>query len=320
MRLMYSDELYQLLRDVSAQNGGMPLSVFEPPQRYSWSDPSRNFYNSVAYPLPETDEGHSFCSFARQSRALDEMCISCDRRYTDECRGSGRSVIYCCHLGFLEGMIPVSVGGGCACIFLGQVCDEPAEESWPRVWETLGLIDPKYFTADRRDEFRDIFMTRQCFISEKRFGAVFSMLKLLSSRLTAIGWVTPVDADISQMLNSYIDQHIGEPMTSAQVCARLGFSRTTLYRAVKERYGVGFNSYVNRCKIGRAKDMLRRSASVKETALALGYVDVGYFSRLFKTHTGVSPSEYARSGAGAPVDIASKDAASKDGGSGEDEA
>ena len=147
MRLMYSGELYHLLRDISVQNGGMPLSVFEPPQRYSWSDPSLNFYNSVAYPLPETDEGHSFCSLARKSRVLDDICLSCDRRYTDECEKSGRSVTYRCHLGFLEGLIPVPVAGGCACIFLGQVCDSPPEESWPRVWETLEVIDPKYFTS-----------------------------------------------------------------------------------------------------------------------------------------------------------------------------
>ena len=294
MRLMYSGELYHLLRDISVQNGGMPLSVFEPPQRYSWSDPSLNFYNSVAYPLPETDEGHSFCSLARKSRVLDDICLSCDRRYTDECEKSGRSVTYRCHLGFLEGLIPVPVAGGCACIFLGQVCDSPPEESWPRVWETLEVIDPKYFTPDRRDEYREWFLSRQYFISEKRFGAVFSMLKTLSSHFVSLGWVRQADADIGSVIGSYIDQHIGEPITSKQVCARLGFSRTTLYRAVKERYGLGFNSYVNGYKIGRARDMLARGAAVKETALALGYEDVGYFSRIFKAAVGVPPSEYEK--------------------------
>jgi len=34
--------------------------------------------------------------------------------------------------------------------------------------------------------------------------------------------------------------------------------------------------------------------TVSEVAMALGIEDISYFSRLFKKHTGISPSEYRK--------------------------
>jgi AraC-like DNA-binding protein len=42
--------------------------------------------------------------------------------------------------------------------------------------------------------------------------------------------------------------------------------------------------------------MLTSGKTVKETALALGYTDLFYFSRLFKRKTGVAPSQYVHGG------------------------
>jgi YesN/AraC family two-component response regulator len=42
----------------------------------------------------------------------------------------------------------------------------------------------------------------------------------------------------------------------------------------------------------RAKSLLSDKYTVGETAKMLGYDNVGYFSRLFRKHIGISPTEY----------------------------
>ena len=43
----------------------------------------------------------------------------------------------------------------------------------------------------------------------------------------------------------------------------------------------------------RAKELLAgRDMSMKEICAAAGYSDPNYFSRIFKKHTGVTPTEY----------------------------
>jgi AraC family transcriptional activator of pobA len=42
--------------------------------------------------------------------------------------------------------------------------------------------------------------------------------------------------------------------------------------------------------------LLYSNIAVAETAFALGFTDPAYFSRLFRAHTGVSPSSFRRHG------------------------
>ena len=51
--------------------------------------------------------------------------------------------------------------------------------------------------------------------------------------------------------------------------------------------------YVLSMKLSLARELLsHEKASVTEVAFVLGYADVYYFSKLFKSKVGISPSEY----------------------------
>jgi AraC-like DNA-binding protein len=52
------------------------------------------------------------------------------------------------------------------------------------------------------------------------------------------------------------------------------------------------HQYFISIKIGRAKEFLGRGLPVKEVAFRLGFKDEYYFSRLFKSKTGLSPSRW----------------------------
>jgi len=84
--------------------------------------------------------------------------------------------------------------------------------------------------------------------------------------------------------------HTGEISMDA-VAAKIGVSRQTLYRNLKEE-GVTFEQVLEQLRRKMALDYLQtRKVSVNETAYLVGFSDPAAFSRAFKRWTGVSPRD-----------------------------
>lgn len=74
---------------------------------------------------------------------------------------------------------------------------------------------------------------------------------------------------------------------------RLGISTNYLSRLIKQSTGRSPGAWIDIARIGRAKELLSGSQdSVIDIAAAVGLEDQSYFSRFFRRHTGMTPSEY----------------------------
>ena len=75
----------------------------------------------------------------------------------------------------------------------------------------------------------------------------------------------------------------------------LNISEVYLNEAVKGATGLSAGAYIRSLMMTQARRQLTcTSLSSKEIAYELGYDDYVYFSKLFKKHTGKSPSEYRK--------------------------
>ena len=94
----------------------------------------------------------------------------------------------------------------------------------------------------------------------------------------------------------FLTENTHRSLDFEQVCRTFGQSKTKLKVAFKAHTGMGVMQFFNREKIEEAKRMIREEP-VNFTGIAeqLGYATVHYFSRHFKAHTGMSPTEYALS-------------------------
>lgn len=91
---------------------------------------------------------------------------------------------------------------------------------------------------------------------------------------------------------NYVQQHPGEPHTVESLAARANLSPKYFSRKFKEIIGETVRSYIVHCRIRRAEHLLHYAGlTVTETADALGYNDIHFFSRQFKQYTGKNPSE-----------------------------
>lgn len=77
---------------------------------------------------------------------------------------------------------------------------------------------------------------------------------------------------------------------------RLGFSKSYIKAQFKKKTGYSIIQYFINMKIDKAKKLLsQQKFSVSEIADMLGFGSVYYFSRQFKLHTDMSPTEYVNS-------------------------
>jgi AraC-like DNA-binding protein len=97
----------------------------------------------------------------------------------------------------------------------------------------------------------------------------------------------PVD-EIARQLR----QDPGRDWTVAEMASRALLSRAQFTRRFVAQFGMSPAQYLIQARIDRAHQLLTESGmTVTETAAALGYTDVPYFSRQYKQRTGRTPSQ-----------------------------
>lgn len=92
---------------------------------------------------------------------------------------------------------------------------------------------------------------------------------------------------------NYIYHHISEPIKTEDIANSLYLSRPYLSKKFKEETNENIAEYIIKEKINEAKRLLRYSnKSLTQISSYLGFSSPSHFSRVFKKHTNLSPSEY----------------------------
>ena len=93
----------------------------------------------------------------------------------------------------------------------------------------------------------------------------------------------------------YIEQHYGDAVGMKEMADLCNLSPAYFSRLFKKEMGENFTDYVNRRKIGLAKETLRGGKeSVSEIAARLGFQDASYFVKVFRRYEGITPTAYRK--------------------------
>lgn len=92
----------------------------------------------------------------------------------------------------------------------------------------------------------------------------------------------------------YVNKHFAEEIYVGVIAGTLHISDTYLSSLFKKGTGISISTYINEVRCQSASALLRKGATVTEAALASGFNDPAYFSRIFKKMRGISPACYQR--------------------------
>lgn len=96
----------------------------------------------------------------------------------------------------------------------------------------------------------------------------------------------------------YIESHYSRQDLYTPMLAEMSGMGETYYRSIFTAvFGVAPTRYIQQYRVDKAKELLVNSAgSVEDIAVAVGFANSSYFCKVFKSVTGMTPSEYAEKG------------------------
>lgn len=92
---------------------------------------------------------------------------------------------------------------------------------------------------------------------------------------------------------NYIYGHLHKKITLSELTEHTGLSGSYLSRLFRKETGESITEYILKCKINAAKNMLKYSTySLSQISETLAFSCQSYFTKIFKSHEGVTPKKY----------------------------
>ena len=222
-----------------------------------------------------------FCSLLRKTNpAFEQACLTCDKEHMCLAERKRDIVVYRCHAGLYECVIPVFDPSGrlLGCFLVGQ---QRVPNS--KIPDTIA------------PEFRKLYQEIEICSYEQiyRTGLLLKKLheNILSNELLGYSkkpWAEAVDL--------YLQNHCAQNTTLSDVAQALGYSASFLTHRFRAEFQMTFKSYQRKIRMEYAMVLLKTtSESVKETAEILGFPNPYTFSKMFKEYWKAPPSHFIKS-------------------------
>ena len=99
--------------------------------------------------------------------------------------------------------------------------------------------------------------------------------------------------DIIKKAVNYIGQHYSDTLTLDDVAGHVHLNPAYFSTMFKKEMNLSFKEYLNHVRIEESKRLLTNSNfSIIDIAIAVGFEDQSYFSKVFKKYTGMTPKQF----------------------------
>lgn len=108
--------------------------------------------------------------------------------------------------------------------------------------------------------------------------------------------VNNIDDEFMDRLHDEIMDRLSETDLNVEsLAAKLGASRSTLFRKVKGNTGLNINEYICLCRLKKGAELLAEGKyRINEVAYLVGFTSPSYFAGKFKQQFNISPSEFLK--------------------------
>ncbi len=222
----------------------------------------------------------AYCAARRQDRVFDQACAACDHRHLEAAKRTRDVLIYHCHNGLIEGVVPLYDKHALylGAIVFGQLRD--AKRPLP---------------ADANAAQRRLYRSLQRSTPE-RARDIGYLLKYVSEAIIERDLIRLRNRPWAETIERHVAAHPEQKGTLRDLALLIGRSPSFLTHHFQSEFGCSSREYVLRAKLEKARDLLREGKRVKDVAYELGFYDPFHFSRRFKAYWGVAPRNLSDAG------------------------
>lgn len=102
-------------------------------------------------------------------------------------------------------------------------------------------------------------------------------------------------SEVVELIHETIELHYPDNIRIQDFSEKYFFSKEYLSRLFKVRYGIGIYEYLTSVRMKRAEELLcDPGISIADISGRTGFADSNYFSKAFRTYSGMTPSDYRK--------------------------
>jgi len=102
------------------------------------------------------------------------------------------------------------------------------------------------------------------------------------------------DNEQTAKIQDYLYDNLDKKLTVEDVCSKFFLSKSYIFELFRENAEVSAMGFLKKVRLCHAADLLKlQKSSVSQVAAAVGFDDVGYFIKTFKSKYGCTPEQYS---------------------------
>lgn len=239
-----------------------------------------NYEEIAAFP----EEKCEFCRLVQRNESELLACVDCDSRACKRALETKDTYIYKCRYGLTEAISPLyNFGHLTGFLMMGQTVTSPDD-----------LSDARQMLANSNDSESFISAISKIPITNSELVESYVRIMTVCARyLTLSNALISSRPSLADNAKGYIHDNYAEKIGIGELCRYLCCSKSTLVKLFKEECGTTVGQYITDVRLAEAKRMLTDgSLSVSEIARETGFYDQSYFTKVFFSHVGATPTEY----------------------------
>lgn len=236
-----------------------------------------------AYPR----EKLAFCQAVHSRRGEFELCRDCDKVACDRALGIKDAVIYKCRYGLTEAVSPLyNFGTLTGFLMMGQVTESK---------HTKDALHSELIKMGTEENTARSVADAIPLVDSKMIPSFVKIMTICAQYLTLSNAIPSAKPTVAEMAKKYVFENYSRKIAIKDICEKIGCSKSTLINSFKKQYGLTVNEYITDVRLTEAERMLSTAEmSIGEIALSTGFSDQSYFSKVFFSKHGISPSEYSK--------------------------
>ncbi|MDW9382993.1 AraC family transcriptional regulator [Chryseobacterium sp. JV558] len=168
------------------------------------------------------------------------------------------------------------------------------------------LLERSYLGLSFSGETKNTVVEKLQIIKDKNsFESLVGLIEILQilADSTEVKELNKEDTRIKWFLNDkirmgtiydYIHENYDSKPNVNEIAKIVSLSTPAFCRYFKKQTNMTFTDFVNNYRINQAKIFLLKDYSVTEVCFQVGFESLSYFNKLFKQHTGETPSEFKK--------------------------